>query len=92
VDPDQLTGIGVVLLGISAMSSAVTTVISSTAPYSFIMPAGMAIAGLCLSGMGAGILMGKFETRTGTASKRSTALIATIAIVAFGIGAVLALS
>jgi hypothetical protein len=92
MDSNQLTGVGVVLLGISAMSSAVTTVVSSTAPYSFIMPAGMAIAGLCLSGMGIGILTGKFETSTGTASKRSTALIATIAIVAFAIGALLALS
>jgi hypothetical protein len=90
MDSNRASGIGFVLLGIGALSSAVTTAVSGAAS-SLIVPTGMAIAGLCLSGMGAGMLLGRLETTTGTASRRSAALIAAVAIVAFAIGAAVAL-
>jgi hypothetical protein len=79
---------GVAVLIIPATTSTTTTAYS--APYSFLIPAAGIIGGLCLAGMGAGIYTGRVETTSGTASKRATALIAIIAVVAFIIGVLLA--
>lgn len=92
MDSDRLTGIGFMLLGISVLSSPVITIVSGTPLSTPLVSAGMAVAGLCLFGMGIGVLTGRFEANSGTTSRRSAALIAGIAIVAFAIGAVVALS
>ena len=93
MDSARLTGIGVTLLGVSALSSAATSFVSSTGSYSLIMLVGMGIPGLCLTGAGIGILLGKIETTTPeTTSRRKTAIITTIAIIAFAAGALLALT
>lgn len=93
MDSTRLTGIGVTLLGVSALSSAATSFVSSTESYSLVMLVGMGIPGLCLTGAGIGILLGKVETTTsGTTSRRKTAIITAIAVVAFAAGALLALT
>lgn len=92
MNSNQRTGAAIILMGISVLIIAVPTSTTTAyqPPFSFLVPAAQFIMGLCLVGIGAGTYIGRFETTSGTASKRATALIVIIAIVAFAIGVLLA--
>jgi hypothetical protein len=92
MDANQRTGVGIILMGISAllMTVPITTTTAYSVPYSVLMPVAGVIAGLSLTGIGVGTYMGRFETTSGTASKRTTTLIAIIAVAAFATGVLLA--
>lgn len=65
MDSDRRIGIAITLLGIFAVISAGTTLITTTGIASYVISVGGAIAGLSMSGVGAGILLGKVETIEG---------------------------
>lgn len=91
---DQRTGPGIILLGLSVLLSALPSILSSSLPntarVSGLVSAEMGISALCLIGLGAGRLLGYFNTPSETTSSRSTTLIAIVALFAFAIGALLA--